>query len=253
VDEAVLRQLEAAVEEYVARAPSQASKVLWRLEGERLMRVGARYPGHWQKFLEVWKPVAVRPQPHWFEVDFGLPERPGETAYPPLVIRGDGVEVRISGRIDRVDIAELEDSVGFWIIDYKTGKSGYYTGKDLSEFRRLQLTLYALAVEQVLLADRRARPLGLAYWMVTENGPKVALPGKGPLTWFHETERWREVRQRLQSWVVQLAAHIRQGVFALRPRSEHCTQTCDFSQVCRINQARQVAKGWDLPLPEQGS
>jgi ATP-dependent helicase/nuclease subunit B len=250
VDEAVARQLEAAVEEYVARAPSQASKMLWRLEGARLMRVGARYPGHWQKFLDAWKPVAVRPQPFWFEVDFGL-SRPGETGFPALVVRSDGIEVRISGRIDRVDVVELEQGVGFWIIDYKTGKSGYYTGKDLSEFRRLQLTLYALAVEQVLLADQQARPLGLAYWMVTENGPKVALPGKGPLTWFHETQRWQAVREQLQGWVTKLAAHIRQGVFALKPRSEHCTQTCDFSQVCRINQARHVAKEWELPLPDR--
>jgi RecB family exonuclease len=249
VDEEVLRQLEAAVEEYVVRAPSQASKTLWRLEGARLLRVGARYPGHWQKFLDAWKPVAVRPQPFWFEVDFGLRKEAGATGFPPLVIRSEGIEVRISGRIDRVDIAELEQGVGFWIIDYKTGKSGHYTGKDLGEFRRLQLTLYALAVEQVLLADRAARPLGLAYWMVTENGPKVALPGKGPLTWFHETERWRAVREQLQSWVAKLAAHIRQGVFSLKPRSEHCTLTCDFSQVCRISQARSVAKGWELPLP----
>ena len=89
----------------------------------------------------------------------------------------------------------------------------------------------------------------LAYWMVTENGPKVALPNKGPLTWFHETERWREVRERLQTWVTTLAAHIRQGVFALKPRSEHCTQTCEFGQVCRISQSRSVGKAWSLPLP----
>jgi hypothetical protein len=47
-----------------------------------------------------------------------------------------------------------------------------------------------------------------------------------------------------------LAAHIRKGAFPLRPRSEHCTQTCAFGQVCRITQARPVAKTWDLPLPQ---
>jgi hypothetical protein len=48
-----------------------------------------------------------------------------------------------------------------------------------------------------------------------------------------------------------LAANIRQGVFALRPRSEQCTLTCDFAEICRINQSRWVEKTWDLPLPNE--
>jgi RecB family exonuclease len=182
-------------------------------------------------------------------VDFGLKAPDGSIPTGPLVIRVADVEVRISGRIDRVDVADLEDGAAFWIIDYKTGRSGHYTGTDLAAFRRLQLTLYALAVEQVLLADRNARPLGLAYWLVSEGGPKVVLPARGAVTWFQETARWREVREQLQRWVATLVVNIRRGVFALRPRSEHCTQTCDFSQVCRISQTRFVEKSWHLPLP----
>jgi ATP-dependent helicase/DNAse subunit B len=249
VERYLLTRLTEAVEEYVARAPSPASKALWRLEGQRLLRAGARYRGHWEKFLEPWRPLGVAPRPAFFEVDFGLPAPDGATPVGPLVIRADGVEVRISGRIDRVDVADLEDGAGFWIIDYKTGRSVHYTGTDLREFRRLQLTLYALAVEQVLLAGRGARPLGLAYWLVSENGPKVVLPTRGAVTWFQETGRWREVREQLQRWVATLAKNIRGGVFALRPRSEHCTQTCEFSQVCRITQTRWVEKAWHLPLP----
>jgi ATP-dependent helicase/DNAse subunit B len=252
VERSLLGRLTEAVEEYVARAPSPASRALWRLEGQRLLRAGARYCGHWEKFLGPWRPLGVAPRPAFFEVDFGLPARDGAPATGPLVIRMDGVEVRISGRIDRVDVADLGDEAGFWIIDYKTGRSAHYTGTDLREFRRLQLTLYALAVEQVLLADRRARPLGMAYWLVSENGPKVVLPARGAVAWFQETERWREVREQLQRWVATLADNIRRGVFALRPRSELCTQTCEFSQVCRITQTRWVEKAWHLPLPGTG-
>ncbi len=159
------------------------------------------------------------------------------------------MEVRVSGRIDRVDVAELEGGVGFWIIDYKTGRSGSYTGTDLAAFRRLQLTLYALAVEEVLLAGREARPLGLAYWLVTDTGPKVALPARNQLVWLDEAKHWREVRESLQAWVAKLAANIRRGSFPLAPRSETCTETCPFGQVCRISQARAVAKEGMLPLP----
>ena len=58
-----------------------------------------------------------------------------------------------------------------------------------------------------------------------------------------------QVREQLRRWVATLAANIRGGVFALKPRSENCTQTCAFAQVCRIAQARSVNKDWELPLP----
>ena len=177
VEQHLFDRLHDAVEEYVACAPSPASKELWRLEGKRLLRAAAKYRQHWEKFLEPWRAAKITPRPVYFEVDFGLPARAGEVPASPLIIRVDDCEVRISGRIDRVDIAELEDGIGFWVIDYKTGRSSHYTGTDLANFHRLQLTLYALAVEQVLLTGKNARPLGLAYWLVTDTGPKVVLPG----------------------------------------------------------------------------
>ncbi len=250
VEEHLQRRLDEAVAEYAARASSPASRELWRLEGERLKRFARRYGKHWRKFREPWGPRGVAPRPFDFEIDFGLPASEGRPPAPPLVLRFEDVEVRISGRIDRVDVAELEDGLGFWIIDYKTGRSHHYTSGDLREYRRLQLTLYALAVEQVLLAGQNARPLGLAYWMVGEDGPKIALPGRNAVQWFHEAGRWHAIREELRQWVATLVAHIRQGVFALKPRSEHCTQTCDFGQICRITQARGVAKTWELPLPK---
>jgi hypothetical protein len=237
------------VAEDLARAPSAASRELWRLEGQRLLRSAARYREQWQRFLEPWQDVDAVPEPYLFEVNFGLPSVAGEIPAGPLVLRVDEIEVRISGRIDRVDIAETADGLGFWVIDYKTGRSQNYTSPDLAQFRRLQLTLYALAVEEVLLADRAARPLGMAYWMVTAAGPKVVLPAGNRLLWFRETERWRAVRQQLEHWITTLAVNIRQGVFPLHPRSELCTQTCDFGQICRITQSRSVNKSWELPLP----
>jgi ATP-dependent helicase/DNAse subunit B len=257
VGAALIDQLDRAIEESARRAASPASEQLWRIEGRRLKRVAEKYRPHWKKFIEPWLPRGVKPQPAFFEVSFGLVAAEGETQHDALVIRQDGIEVRVSGRIDRVDVAELPEgsgaSHGFWIIDYKTGRSSHYTGSDLREFRRLQLTLYALAVQEVLLADKQARPLGLAYWLVVDSGPKIALPThpKKPVAWFDETEAWHRVREQLQNWVVQLAGHIRRGAFPLKPRSEDCTETCDFGQVCRIGQCRQVVetKTWHLPLP----
>jgi ATP-dependent helicase/DNAse subunit B len=251
VDDHVRREIAAAVAEDVSRAPGPASKELWRIEGQRLLRLALRYRDHWRRFLAPWQERGIAPRPHLFEVDFGLPA-PNETRpHAPLVLRAEGVEVRISGRIDRVDLAELDDGIGFWIIDYKTGHSTSYTSSDLTTFRRLQLTLYAVAAEEVLLAGRRARPLGLAYWLVGESGPKVVLPIRNTAGWLDEEKAWRKVREQLEGWVATLVGHLRRGVFPLHPRSEHCTQTCPFGQVCRITQARSVEKAWELPLPTE--
>ncbi len=253
VREQVLREIDTAVQEDVSRAPSPAAKELWRIEGRRLLRVAGRYGDQWDRFLGPWLEKGVQPTPHFFEVDFGLPAPDGTLPHGPLVIRSEEIEVRISGRIDRVDVAEMAGGVGFWIIDYKTGRAGHYTSPDLAEFRRLQLTLYALAVQDVLLAGQEARPLGLAYWLVTDTGPKVALPAsRNPLIWLDEGKHWREVRAQLEAWVTRLAANIRRGNFPLAPRSEHCTDVCPFGQVCRIAQARAVDKEGMLPLPGEG-
>jgi ATP-dependent helicase/DNAse subunit B len=253
VPEHLFGQLDKAVDEYILRAPSEASKALWRIEGERLRRSAARYVTHWQQFVKPWVEQRVHPRPHLFEAAFGLPTTEATPSRPPLVLSADGVEVRVGGRIDRVDVAEVEGGFAFWIIDYKTGRGSHYTPGDLREFRRLQLTLYALAVEEVLLAELGARPLGLAYWLVTESGPKPVVPGSGKqaTAWLNDAERWRQMRQQLHAWVATLATNIRLGNFALKPRSEWCTDTCDFGQVCRISQSRREveAKAWSLPLP----
>jgi ATP-dependent helicase/DNAse subunit B len=254
VEAQVLERFREAILEDVERAPGPASKALWRLEGERLLRVAARYRGQWQEFVKPWSLLQVCPQPRFFEIDFGLPadsETP-EPVHGPLIIRADELEVRISGRIDRVDVATLGGELGFWIIDYKTGRTEHYTSKALAGFEKLQLTLYALAVEEVLLAGQTARPLGLAYWLVADAGPKVVLPGRNAALWFKESERWCQVRKQLRQWVVTLVNNIREGIYPLKPRSPHCTQTCSFGQVCRITQSRSVEKAWELPLPVLG-
>jgi ATP-dependent helicase/nuclease subunit B len=250
VGERLAAELSTAVEEYAARVSSPTTKTLWRLEGRRLRRAAERYHRHWQKYAEPWREHGLVPRPHRFEVDFGLAAG-GEPVAEPLVLRVDGVEVRIGGRIDRIDVVDLPDGGrGFWVIDYKTGRGAYHTATDLQTLQRLQLTLYALAVERVLLVD--ARPLGLAYWLVAENGPKVALPGRKETAWLASAETWPKFRAQLEAWVAALVGHIRRGAFPLKPRSEHCTDTCSYGQACRIAQSRTVRKEWDLPLPGQG-
>jgi ATP-dependent helicase/DNAse subunit B len=243
VNERLIAELRRAVGEYAARVSSPAAKMLWRLEGRRLERAAERYAPHWDKFRKPWKDRTAAPRPHSFEVDFGLG---GTSAAGPLIIRQNSIEVRIGGRIDRIDVTEFEDgTLGFWVIDYKTGRSGYYTGAALAAMEKLQLTLYALAVERLLVPG--GRPLGLTYWL-TETGPKTGLPSRGA-DWLTDADAWPRFRERLEGWVATLVGHIRGGVFPLKPRRDDCTNTCGYGQVCRIAQSRPVEKTWELPLP----
>ena len=162
----------------------------------------------------------------------------------PLVLTIGDVEVRIGGTIDRVDLVQLEETLGFWVIDYKTGRAANYQTSQVTRFEKLQLPLYALAVERVLLKDRRARPLGLAYWLVTDTGPKTVLPSgrNAALAWIADQAAWAKFSRQLEGWVARIVTHIRAGDFPLAPRSETCTDTCPFGCICRISQSRNTGK-----------
>ncbi len=249
VDRLIREHLDKEVKQHAGHA-GRAAEALWQIEGRRLQRRAARYRGHWEKFLATWAELELVPRPEHLEKAFGMADRKGQPPAVPLVIQGDGIEVRLGGRIDRVDVAETAAGRFFWIVDYKTGRSGYYTADSLKKFERLQLTLYALAVERLFFADPGARPLGLAYWLVTDTGPKVVLPGdRKRHGWFRSPEEWARLRGALEAWVIELVRHIRAGDFPLAPRSETCTETCPYAHACRITQARRAGKTWELALP----
>jgi ATP-dependent helicase/nuclease subunit B len=248
VDRLIRERLDEEVKKHSGHG-SRAAEVLWQIEGKRLQRKAARYRADWQKFVATWTELKVVPQPAYLEKGFGMAPVEGDEPAPPLVIECDSIEVRLGGRIDRVDVAETGADTFFWIVDYKTGRSANYSAASLRTFARLQLTLYALAVERVLFADQGARPLGLAYWLVTDTGPKVVLPTRSPHAWFKSADEWGKVRRLLEGLVTELVKHIRAGDFPLEPRSETCTETCPYSQMCRIAQGRGVEKKWELALP----
>ena len=88
----------------------------------------------------------------WSEVEFGLPVAPQE-ARSPWAVEGEIVigteKLRLSGRIDRVDLAAGGRAVR--ISDYKTGAVPRRPERMvLDEGRELQRVLYAAAVSQLL-------------------------------------------------------------------------------------------------------
>ena len=244
------RHLADVVIESMERSAGPVERKLWELEGRRLARIAKQYPQQTDKFRAKWDKEGVVPAPHAVEPSIGVTPEKDAFPWPDLVIERDGISVHIGGRIDRIDSVQLDGEVGFWIIDYKTGKAGNYTGKDVETLKKLQLPLYALAVERVMFAGQQARPLGVAYWLVTDTGPKVALPNyRRPTAWYADRTEWETFRDVLETWVVTIVQRIRAGDFALAPRSEKCTDTCPYGPTCRIGTSRHAGKSFGLPLP----
>jgi hypothetical protein len=137
------------------------------------------------------------------------------------------------------------------VIDYKTGAHNVVKPDEIHAGRQLQLPLYALAVEHLLLADQNAAPLSAGYWSVAGQGYRVAARSGGPLA-MHEVrdgtlvpnEAWESTRGALVARIGEIIAAIRRGEFPVFNDNPQCTAYCDLRTICRIAQVRSLEKQW---------
>ena len=207
---------------------SEIDSGLRAIERFRLDQMFTRYAKQHEKY-EQSEGIGL-PRPHKFEAVFGDERKP--ESHPSLVL-GDGSEsVRLQGKIDRIDLVESPAGVGFRVIDYKTGSSP--SAKDVAASLYVQLPLYALAVERIVLAERGARLVDVGYWGLKKEGyRRIAL------------KHWDADQPAFEAYIVALARLIRNGVFVVHSLREDCTKFCEFSPVCRIRQVRAVGKERD--------
>ena len=196
----------------------------------------------------------ARPElrPAHFEVSFGLKRRGGEqvdelsTETPFDVVYGDE-RIRLSGRIDRIDIGLVGDRVVFNVLDYKTGRNKKLKADDIQQGLALQLPLYAMAVQELLMIDRRAVPWRVGYWYLRDSGfqshdlPQLFQSTPQGLC---ETGEWQTLKVTLLERVVQMVQGIRAGDFPVYSQDPDCTGRCEFHTVCRVGQVRTINKRW---------
>lgn len=203
---------------------SEIAPGLMEIEKRRVERTVDDYIRQMDKYRD--DPKTPTGTPAHFEVAFG--GSPGDETTPHLVLGEGLLAVRLRGTIDRVDVIETADGPMFRVIDYKTGLPP--SSKSVQELVMVQLPLYALAVERLGLAGE-ASFADVGYWALKSGGyKKVTLAD------------WPEVRERLETKVLESAAALRSGLFVVRPEKKDCDRTCDYSLVCRIGQVRRVAK-----------
>lgn len=177
------------------------------------------------------------------EVPFGkVPFQQPETSYPALAIGHGERRVLLRGRIDRIDVGRQSGKPVFTIIDYKTGRRPDAKEADLQSGRRLQLVLYAVAARRLGLVPADASPFQLGYWCIKDTGFRSGLPGRQTKFQAIEQAAWQALEDIVDETIPQLVAGLRGGEFVVENSDDHCTGSCPYHTVCRVNQIRPIAE-----------
>jgi len=252
-------EFENVLEALVRATPHQGVEAaLVELDRRQIAKWGPRYHAEHGKYDATWGQLDAPLTPTYLEWRFGPPrsnetsseesgfEDPRSTSEPFLLDLGKE-QIRITGRIDRIDVGQSAGRPVFNIIDYKSGKATGLKAEHVQSGEKLQPALYVLAAQQLLFKDDRAVPVFAGYWSMTAG---VKLTGSlrfGELSpqGAETTIEWTEnLQPQLVQIVKQFVTDIRHGNFPVASRDDDCTSRCEFATVCRIGQVRNLGKQW---------
>ncbi|MGC3970751.1 MAG: PD-(D/E)XK nuclease family protein [Pirellulales bacterium] len=245
------RLVEQTVAKYLAKENVATLDEAFRAIDEKLLRRWlSKYREQHDKYDKTHGGDVDLPRPTHFEKSFGMPVREGDrvSKSEPLELKLDDESVRITGRIDRIDVGMAAGRAVFTIVDYKTGRAAGYSKDAVTSGRVLQLTLYAMAAQQLILRDEQAVPWQFGYWFIADSGfKKTLLLHQVEENLLKATDDWNTLRDDIIARVIALVRGIRSGQFPMHSADEHCTSLCEFNTVCRVAQVRSLEKTWQPP------
>ena len=134
----------------------------------------------------------------------------------PVVMKLPGGQLRLRGKIDRVD----EDLEGMRVIDYKTGVvSGFSETGTFSGGRRLQIALYAYAAESLFNSDI----VSGEYHFSTTRGQNQVFDFN------------RETLAQVDELVDMMLNGVGEGSFIPTEDAADC-KSCDYRDICRVTE-----------------
>ncbi len=241
-------ELEARARSAVAEAfdahawkSAAAPRAIAAVEQRRMEEQVARYVRIECQYGEpAWKPSL-------FELSFGRAR--GDVGEPPstkepFVFHADGFDARFAGRIDRIDLGEPGGirKAPARIIDYKTSSAP--SPGDIKQGYSVQLTVYAWAVEQLLLPG--APCASGAFAIVGKRASKKA-PYREAIALGKDSEaRETQVRARIQRAITE----IRAGRFPPVRRDKKQCSHCPHQDACRFERAR-IERKTGVPQEEE--
>ena len=246
--EQYLELLKEVIEQTFPPKPKQPLKAaLWQIELHVIRRL---LEGYYQQCVAYDscqnKHCQQPPKPTWFEVSFGRGANDQElSSDEPFTVQDERKAVRVSGRIDRIDLGRAADRTVFNVLDYKTGGAKKPELADVQLGISLQLPVYVLAANELLSRLDNAYPLLAGYWTVKNEGFSAnkalklyeQIDGKLEIT-----DAWSKMREEVGKSIVRLVQRMRRGLFYVFSHDDQCTQNCPLKTVCRINQVRWLEK-----------
>ncbi len=180
-------------------------------------------------------------KPSMFEAKFGDEET--ETLKIGNVVK-DCIE--ISGKIDRVDVSEVDgEKVGI-IIDYKYGQTEFRLA-ELEEGLDLQLPIYILALRDLFgvvpvaaefYALKTSRKTGIYNEELIDKLKLNIKPARKSLS--VDNKEFNKLLKNAENHILKYSKEIRKGKIELAPANiDFCGEgNCDFANVCRIDKWR---------------
>src|SRR5262249_4591867 len=153
------------------------------------------------------------------ETKFGRPD----DRSPALTFHSATGEITLHGIIDRVDVERNSAGkpVAATIVDYKLGSTPI-TIDDAKAGANLQLPIYALAVEKVIMPAVRVRS---AVYLSVNSAKSI-----GSINLEKEPCLLEETKAK----ITQMVECITAGVFPVKPYSSKACSGCPHASLCRI-------------------
>ncbi|MFB3890469.1 MAG: PD-(D/E)XK nuclease family protein [Phycisphaerae bacterium] len=187
-----------------------------------------------------------------FELSFGRDIRDAEDVDPAstptsVAIDTSAGKIHLAGKIDRVDLLDIEGRPAILVIDYKTGRLP--SARDIVEGRSLQLPLYQAAAGELLAKECLG---GVVHRVAEDDGPfeRYFAAVKLEDGVFVEDGKFPDARREAMACVGRFVEGMRRGHFDLLPTGRSCPAYCPFRQVCQFSPARQELRAADEEAPE---
>ncbi|QEG35180.1 PD-(D/E)XK nuclease family protein [Bythopirellula goksoeyrii] len=253
----LISRFSSAMERIISENPlGGLNEALREIERREVLTWAPQYAKQEMQYQDKWKSFDQPLHPAHFEVRFGPLKYNGSDEYQdtlsqpvPFILDLENEQIQLTGQIDRIDMGQVHGVTVFTIIDYKSGQGVKLKPTEMEAGRQLQLPLYALAAEKLLLVDQHAKALATGYWNIKDTG--FAGGRDGPFEFrtptksgLEDSPGWDSLQSAILARIEEMVHGIRAGEFPVYNENQQCTASCDFSKICRVAQIRSLEKVW---------
>ncbi|MCD6361508.1 MAG: PD-(D/E)XK nuclease family protein, partial [Armatimonadetes bacterium] len=176
-------------------------------------------------------------KPKYLEVGFGP-----DAQFPALVIKHPKYgDIQITGRIDRVDVVEIDGAAYGLVIDYKYS-SRWSCAKNVKETKEgvhFQLPVYIFALKDLL----NITPIGALFYSLVEVKKfeivKASIVDKIGAKHFGKTkftdDQFESMLHQAKEKIFQTIDRMHTDVVKINPYDLDKCSHCDFAALCRVD------------------